>query len=135
MMNSLKSIMDDSKQHNTVKVKFEVVDPLGVITDTFSFDYVPAYYVGRGILTIGNHQYMVTGNGECIYKINEFTEKLPIATRTVSDEELSKLKKWLESEGGKRTIRDCQEKAEETCKIIDELREIDPDKLREPFNI
>ena len=60
---------------------------------------------------------------------------LPLATRPITpftDEELLKLKEWLQSEEGKRKMREGQEAAD---KIIDKLRDIDYDKLREPFNI
>lgn len=134
---------DSSIPSNTVKVKFEVIDPVGIVADTFSFNYVPAYYAGRAVLTIGNHIYMVTGNGEYIYKISETieTEKKQACDsigKKISEDlkaDLQKLDGWLKSDEGKQILKEAMEKAEETNKIINKLRDIDPDKLREPFTI
>ena len=61
---------------------------------------------------------------------------LPIATRPAAkpftDEELDNLKKWLQSEEGKKKIIEYQETDD---KIIDKLRDIDPKILSEPFDI
>lgn len=53
----------------------------------------------------------------------------------ISDEELQKIADWLKSDEGREKIREALRKADEDCKIIDKLRDIDPAKLREPFTI
>jgi uncharacterized protein YnzC (UPF0291/DUF896 family) len=53
----------------------------------------------------------------------------------ISDEELQRLAEWLKSDEGREKIREALKKADETCKIIDSMRDIDPKKLREPFTI
>jgi DNA replication protein DnaD len=53
----------------------------------------------------------------------------------ISDEELQRLAEWLKSDEGREIIREALNKADETCKIIDKMRDIDPEKLREPFTI
>ena len=92
-------------------------------------------------LTIGQHQYLFDNNGKLLtipVQINEIKLQplLPLATRPAivpfTDEELANLKKWLESEEGKRKMREGQEAAD---KIIDKLNDIDPKILREPFDI
>ena len=50
----------------------------------------------------------------------------------ITDEELQRLAEWLKSDEGRKKIREGQEAAD---KVIDMLRDIDPEKLREPFNI
>jgi len=50
----------------------------------------------------------------------------------ISDEELQRLADWLKSDEGKKKIKESQEAAD---KVIDMLRDIDYDKLREPFTI
>jgi len=51
------------------KVKLEVVDPTGCITETHEFEYKAAYYVGRAFLSIGDYKWMITGNGKRIMRI------------------------------------------------------------------
>jgi hypothetical protein len=53
----------------------------------------------------------------------------------LTQKELDDLRDWLQSDEGKQTMKEALEKADETCKIIDSMRDIDPKKLREPFNI
>lgn len=53
----------------------------------------------------------------------------------ISDEELQRLAELLKSDEGREQIREALKKADEDCKIIDKLRDIDPEKLREPFTI
>ena len=60
---------------------------------------------------------------------------MPSEKELRDSKDLSKLADWLKSEEGKMLIREAQEKTEEDCKIIDKLRDIDPQKLREPFDI
>ena len=50
----------------------------------------------------------------------------------ITDEELQRIAEWLKSDEGRKKIREGQEAGD---KIIDKLRDIDPEKLREPFNI
>lgn len=53
----------------------------------------------------------------------------------ISDEELLRLAEWLKSDEGKEALKIAQEKAEETCKIIDKMNDIDQETLTTPFNI
>jgi hypothetical protein len=53
----------------------------------------------------------------------------------ITDEELQKIADWLKSDEGKKAIKESQDKADAASKIIDKMRDIDPEKLREPFTI
>ena len=64
-------------------------------------------------------------------KIAEMEGKRPMLTQ----EELDRLTKWLQSDEGRRKIRESQDKADAVCRIIDSMNEIDPKILTEPFNI
>jgi hypothetical protein len=68
--------MDEFKQDEIIytplvptKLKVEVLDPVGIITETHELTYKAAYYAGRFIMTIGDYRYMVTGNGRHIDKM------------------------------------------------------------------
>jgi hypothetical protein len=52
---------------------------------------------------------------------------------SISDEELDKLAKWLKSDEGREKIRKSQETADEVCKIIDSMNDIDRETLTTPF--
>lgn len=54
-----------------VKFSFEVLDPVGIITEKHEFQYMPAYYAGRAVITINGYYYMVTGNGKSITKMGK----------------------------------------------------------------
>ena len=56
------------------QLKVEVLDPCGVITETHEITYKAAYYAGRFTLTIGEHMWMVTGNGTHISRISKDPE-------------------------------------------------------------
>ena len=51
----------------------------------------------------------------------------------ITQEELDRLAEWLKSDEGRKAIRESQETANEVNKIIDKMRDIDPEKLREPY--
>jgi hypothetical protein len=126
------------------KVKLEVVDPTGIITETHELEYKAAYYAGRAFLSIGDYKWMITGNGRNIVRIGpdpqeeSKTQKLPLATRPAerpfTQEELDNLAKWLKSEEGIQKLRQAQIDAEKQIEALG-LRNIDYDKLREPFTI
>jgi len=52
----------------------------------------------------------------------------------ITDEELQKIADWLKTDEGKQKVREALENSE-TDKVFDKMRDIDPEKLREPFNI
>ena len=52
-----------------IKVMVEVLDPTATVTETNVMKYAPAYEGGRMILTIGEHQYMVTDNGGTVNRL------------------------------------------------------------------
>jgi hypothetical protein len=58
-----------------VRFCFEVIDPVGIITEKHEFDYMPAYYAGRAVITINGHYWMVTGNGKNIVRMGEEPKK------------------------------------------------------------
>lgn len=116
------------------KVKFEVVDPVGIITETHEFEYKAAYYAGRAILTVGDHHWMITGNGRKIYRIGPDPEE---ESQTKKPTFIDKARKWLElrqsaqrekhehvfdSDGGsclicRKTVADLFEEPEKNAKL------------------
>jgi hypothetical protein len=81
------------------EVKFEVLDPTGIVTEKHEFVYKAAYWAGRGVLTFGKHQWMVTGNGRNIHRIGpEPQEEHGVMTLIVKKPEtfLDKARKWVE---------------------------------------
>ena len=55
--------------------------------------------------------------------------------KSLSQKEFDDLKEWLQSDEGKRIIKENLNKADAVCRIIDSMNDIDPKILREPFNI
>jgi hypothetical protein len=55
--------------------------------------------------------------------------------KPISDEELQRLADWLKSDEGRKKIRESQETADEVCKIIDSMNDINPEILTTPFDI
>jgi hypothetical protein len=53
----------------------------------------------------------------------------------VNSLKLKKLAEWLQSDEGKKAIKDGLEKADAACKIIDKMNDIDPKILKDPFTI
>ena len=51
----------------------------------------------------------------------------------ISDEELLRLADWLKSDEGREKIRKSQEDAENVCKIIDSMNDINQKTLTTPF--
>ncbi len=79
---------------------------------------------------------------ELTRKINELLEqgeKLKKMVETprpsVSQEELDKLAAWLDSDEGKRVMKEAINKANEVCDTLERAFDVDPKLLREPFNI
>jgi hypothetical protein len=67
----LKKFGENLEPLKPVRFSFEVIDPVGIITERHIFEYMPAYYAGRAIITINGHYWMVTGNGKNIYRVGE----------------------------------------------------------------
>jgi hypothetical protein len=57
-----------------VKVSVEVINPIGIVTEHYDIKYKPADHTGRFILTIGDNQFMVTGNGKSIERVGKNTK-------------------------------------------------------------
>jgi len=52
----------------------------------------------------------------------------------ITDEELQKIADWLKTDEDKKKVREALEN-NDNDKVFDKMRDIDPEKLREPFNI
>ena len=53
----------------------------------------------------------------------------------LTQKELDDLRNWLQSDEGKKVIKDSLDKADAVSRIIDSMNNIDPKILNEPFNI
>jgi len=66
-------------------------------------------------------------------------DNLPLASRPAlrpfTREELDGIAVWLQSDEGKKKMKEGQEEAERIIKQFEKDMEIDPETLREPFNI
>jgi hypothetical protein len=61
--------------------------------------------------------------------------KIKIEDDEVNSLKLKRLAEWLQSDEGKKAIKNGQEKADAVCKIIDKMNDIDPKILKDPFTI
>ena len=70
-------------------------------------------------------------------RIIEKLNKLPKISepKEITDAELQLIGTWLQSPEGREKIRTAQECAEKFSKALDEMLDINPEKLREPYNI
>ena len=85
----------------STKAKYEVLDPTGVVTETHEFEFKAAYWAGRGVLTMGKHQWMITGNGEYIRRIGEKppednTHVMTFVVPPCTPSFIEKARHWLE---------------------------------------
>jgi hypothetical protein len=62
-------------------------------------------------------------------------KKIPKNKKIITDKQLDELAAWLQSDEGRKKIKESQDKAHAVCKIIESMNDIDPKILREPFNI
>ena len=74
------AVFEVSKTFNSVKprekrveVRLDVINPIGMITESYDLKYTPNE-TGRFVLTIGGNQFMVTGNGKHVERVGENTE-------------------------------------------------------------
>lgn len=119
------------------KLTIEILDPTGNIVNTHHFHFM-AGENNRIRLSIGDNNYILNKDGKLVILTDAEIRReaeIRLERSTELTPELQKLRDWLRSEEGRQAIIKSQEEAEETCKIIDKMRDIDPKLLREPFDI
>ena len=52
-------------------------------------------------------------------------KKIPKNKKIITDKELDELAAWLQSDEGRKKIRESQDKADAVCKIIESMNDID----------
>ena len=72
---------------------------------------------------------------DVIFQKHKKMKKIPKNRKVITDKELDELAAWLQSDEGRKKIRESLDKADAVCKIIESMNDIDPKTWREPFNI